>query len=74
MQSVENTPSVYSLLILSYTVCYTTICMAQIQSKIQELRDELYDVVNELCNQMKLLRNELLELQHAIHNLEDTLR
>lgn len=65
MHSVEFTPSVKSLLILSYTVCYTTYCMAQKQSEIQELRDELYDVVNELCNQMKMLRHELVELQHC---------
>ena len=35
------------------------------------LREMLYDVVSEVCNQMKELRNELVELQHALHNLND---
>lgn len=35
------------------------------------LREMLYDVVSEVCNQMKELRNELVELQHAIHSLND---
>lgn len=48
--------------------------MSETQTKIGELRSELYDIVNEVCNQMRLLRNELVELQHAIHNLNDGVR
>ena len=44
--------------------------MQEIGSKIREMRAELYDVVNEVCNQMRLLRNEIVELQHAIYSLD----
>ena len=37
----------------------------------KQLREMLYDVVSEVCNQMKELRNELVELQHALHTLND---
>ncbi len=36
------------------------------------LREMLYDVVSEVCNQMKELRNELVELQHAIYSMNDS--
>lgn len=36
------------------------------------LREMLYDVVSEACNQMKELRNELVELQHAIYTINDS--
>jgi len=36
------------------------------------LREMLYDVVSEVCNQMKELRNELVELQHAIYTINDS--
>ena len=45
--------------------------MDENQDHEKMLREMLYDVVSEVCNQMKELRNELVELQHAIHNLND---
>ena len=36
-----------------------------------DTRGMLYDVISELCAQLKELRNEIVELQHAIHNLND---
>jgi CHAD domain-containing protein len=45
--------------------------MDENQDHEKMLREMLYDVVSEVCNQMKELRNELVELQHAIHSLND---
>ena len=41
--------------------------MADNRDHEKMLREMLYDVVSEVCNQMKELRNEIVELQHAIY-------
>jgi hypothetical protein len=46
--------------------------MDENQDHEKMLREMLYDVVSEVCNQMKELRNELVELQHAIYSMNDS--
>jgi len=46
--------------------------MDENQDHEKMLREMLYDVVSEVCNQMKELRNELVELQHAIYTINDS--
>lgn len=46
--------------------------MDEIRRLREAMQTELYDVVNELCQQMKMLRTELVELQHAIYSTSNS--
>jgi len=67
----KHTCCVFDTCLIIYCMLYDSI-MDKNQDHEKMLREMLYDVVSEVCNQMKELRNELVELQHAIYTINDS--